>query len=145
MLNVFTADTSRSKLLWSNVGYIAQIIDSGRKIALRTTVRNPKTGEWALTDESKHPVEAPEGTKFKHLETSGLGSELAVVDSHGKVLVYSSVHLPLGRLSQIPVQMEDSKSLGSDLDAVVGLHWLAVYPTEFKVEYRPRRTMICIR
>lgn len=127
------ADSLSSKLVWSNTGYIAEIVEGGKKIALRTTVRNPKTGEWTLTDESKHAVEAPEGTLFKHIAASGIGTELAVVDDHGKVAVYSSVHMPLGRLTPIPVQPEDSKSLGSDLDAVVGLHWLPMYPTEFKV------------
>lgn len=127
------ANVVASKLVWSNAGYIAQIVESGRKISLRTTLRNAKSGEWDLTDESKHPIEAPEGTTFKHIETSGLGTEFAVVDNHGRVSVYSSLHLPLGRVAPSPMQSEDSKNLGSDLDAVVGLHWLAMYPNEFRV------------
>lgn len=86
-----------------------------------------------LTEASQHPVEAPEGTTFKHIEASGIGTELAVVDSHGRVQVYSSTHSPLGKLSQSALQSEDSKNFGGDLDAVVGLHWLAMHPTEFRV------------
>lgn len=123
----------QSKLVWSNAGYIAQIVEGGRKIALRTTVRNIKTGAWNLTAESKHPIEAPPGAAFKHLETSHLGMELAAVDSHGRVWVYSSAHMPIGKMSQTQQQPEDSKIFGSDMDAVVGMHWLGVYPTEFKV------------
>lgn len=100
-------------------------------------MRNAKTGDWTLTEESKHPIEASEGTTFKHIEASGIATELAVVDSHGKVHVYSSLHTPLGKLSQVPLQIEDSKSLGGDLDAVVGLHWLAMSPTEFRVGLLP--------
>lgn len=123
--------------MWSTAGYIAQITDDGQKIGLRTTVRNPKTGDWTLTEQSRHPVEAPEGVTFKHIQASSIGTELAAVDSQGKVHVYSSLNSPLGKLSQSHVQPEDNKNLGGDLDAVVGLHWLAVWPTEFRVSHDP--------
>lgn len=99
-------------------------------------MRNPKNGDWTLTEESKHPVEAAEGTIFRHIEASRIGTELAVVDGHGKVQVYSSIHSPLGKLSQAPQQSEETKNLGSDLDVVIGLHWLALWPTEFRVGSR---------
>lgn len=111
-------------------------MDSGQRITLRTTVRDVKTGDWKLTDESKHPIEAPQGTAFRHLESSGIGTELAVVDSRGRVHVYSSLHSPMGKLSQSPIIVEDSKNMGGDLDAVVGMHWLAMWPTEFRVSER---------
>lgn len=120
--------------MWSSSGYIAQIVDHGRKVDLRTTVRNAKSGEWALTEPSKHPIEAPEGVLFEHISASGLGTELAVVDNHGDVHVHSSLNTPLGRLPRSPAQIENAKTpIVAGLNEVVGLHWLAVWPTEFRV------------
>ena len=129
----FRSDTFSSKLVWSGAGFVAQIVDQGRKIALRTTLHNAKTGEWTLTAPSKHPIEAPEGVTFEHISASRLGLELAVIDSRGTVRVHSSLNSPLGRLPQSPAQTEDTKSIGTDLNEVVGLHWLALWPTEFRV------------
>ena len=95
-----------------------------------------KTGVWSLTEESKYPISVPEGITFEHLQFSGIGIDLAVVDNHGSVHVYTLVGA-LGKMPLAPSNIPPSESPRSDLDAVVGLHWLPVYPTEFKVRSKP--------
>ena len=97
-------------------------------------MRNLKTGAWDLTEESKYPVVAPEGVTFEHLQFSGIGIDLAVVDSRGVVQVYTLVGA-LGKMRAASSNVLPGDGSGGDLDAVVGLHWLPLYPMEFKVSY----------
>ena len=78
-------------MAWANTGSIAQIKDKGRKVVFRALMRNLKTGIWSLTEESKFPLEAAEGITFEHLHFSGIGIDLAVVDSRGFVQVYTLI------------------------------------------------------
>ena len=126
------ANSSPSKLAYANTGCIAQIRDHGRKIVFRALMRNLKTGIWDLTPESKFPVEAPEGLTFEHLQFSGIGIDLAVVDSRGFVQVYTLIGA-LGKMRAAPTSVQPIEGAGSDLDAVVGMHWLPLHPMEFKV------------
>lgn len=98
-------------------------------------MRNLKTGIWSLTEESKYPLEAAEGVTFEHLQFSGIGIDLAVVDSRGFVQVYTLIGA-LGKMRAAPISYPTIEGLGSDLDAVVGLHWLPLHPMEFKVSSR---------
>ena len=95
-------------------------------------MRNLKTGSWELTDESKHPILAPEDATFEHLEFSGIGIDLAIVDSRGVVHLHTLVGA-LGKMRDMTSNIPSADSMGSDLDAVVGMHWLPLYPMEFKV------------
>ena len=121
-----------SKLNWSSTGSFAQIKEDGRKIVFRVLMRNPQTGEWPLTPESKHPIIAGDGATWEHIQFSNLGTDLAAVDSLGRVFVYTLIG-PLGRMPLAPRNIHTSDTPSSDSDAVVGLHWLPVYSTEFKV------------
>lgn len=87
---------------------------------------------WTLSDESKHPVHAPEGRKFVHLSFSGIGIELAAVDSAGIVHVYS-LQGPLNRM--IPAYEGIPRATGpqTESDVVVGMHWLPLWSAEFRV------------
>lgn len=95
-------------------------------------MRNLKTGVWDLTPESKFPVLAPEGVTFEHLQFSGIGIDLAIVDSRGLVQVYTLIGA-LGKMRAAASNVLPGDGSGGDLDAVVGLHWLPLYPMEFKV------------
>ena len=95
-------------------------------------MRDMKTGAWSLTEESKFPIVAPAGTTFEHLQFSGIGIDLAVVDNNGSVHVYTLVGA-LGKMPPAPSNIPPNENPQSDLNAVVGLHWLPVFPTEFKV------------
>ena len=120
------------KLAWSNTGSIAQILDDGRKVVFRAMIRNQKTGHWSLTEDSKHPILAPEGAKFEHVHFSGIGVDLAVADSLGGVHVYTLLGA-LGKMAAAPTNLRQSETSRGELDVVVGLHWLIMFPTEFKV------------
>lgn len=98
-------------------------------------MRNLKTGAWDLTQESRYPVEAPQGVTFEHLQFSGMGIDLAVVDSRGFVQVCTLIGA-LGKMRAAPTTVPPIEGGGSDLDAVVGMHWLPLYPMEFKVSCR---------
>ena len=97
-------------------------------------MRNLRTGLWDLTPESKFPVEAPDGITFEHLQFSGIGIDLAVVDSRGAVHVYTLIGA-LGKMRAAPSSVQPIEGGGSDLDAVVGMHWLPLHPMEFKVSW----------
>lgn len=98
----------------------------------RAMIRDPQTGTWSMSDDSKHPLLAPEGTTWEHLQFSGVGIDLAVADSHGSVYVYTLVGA-LGKMPLAPSNITRGDIARSDLDAIVGMHWLPVYPTDFKV------------
>ena len=102
----------------------------------RALIRDQKTGAWSLTEESQHPILAPEGTVFEHVQYSGIGIDLSVADSHGSVHVHTLVGA-LGNMPLAPSNINPSEQCRGDLDMVVGLHWLPVYPTEFRVSRRP--------
>ncbi|KAK5168419.1 Mediator of RNA polymerase II transcription subunit 16 [Saxophila tyrrhenica] len=129
-----------TKLAWSTSGSIAQITDHGRKVEFRCMLRNPKTKEWRLTEPSKTPIVAPEGTIFEHVHFSGVGIDLAVADNHGHVRVYALVG-NLGKMLLSPNNFSQEVD-SQGVDVAVGLHWLPVYPTEFKVPYMSPATKI---
>ena len=69
---------------------------------------------------------------WEHIRFSGIGIDLAAVDDSGQVYVYSL----MGALGKMPLaqrRIEPDEVPRTELDAVVGLHWLPVWPTEFKV------------
>ena len=85
-----------------------------------------------MTEESKHPILAPEGAKWEHIQFSGIGIDLAAVDSLGSVYVYTLLGA-LGKMPLAPSNINRTDASRSELDVVVGMHWLPVFPTEFKV------------
>ncbi|KAK5134455.1 hypothetical protein LTR08_006502 [Meristemomyces frigidus] len=107
-----------TKLVWSNTGSIAQISKDGSKIFFRTMFRDQTTSAYGLSEESQHPVNAPEGRQFVHLQFSGLGVDLAALDHHGGVHLYT-VAGATGRMQLLPCDKELLKRDGTDLDAVV--------------------------
>lgn len=120
------------KLAWSNTGSIARITHDEEEIHFSVFVRDLKTGAWAPGKDSSFPIIAPEGSRFVHIQFSGIGSELAVVDDVGLVHVYAS-QTGLGRMHAFPTEINYDRAGRSELDSVVGLHWLPLYPAEFKV------------
>ncbi len=121
-----------SKLAWSNCGIIAQIHPDGNKISFRSLRREPTSGRWVITEESKHPLIPANGAVWEHMKFSKSGIELAVVDSLGRVFIHALTGA-IGKMPLAPNNFHRKEHPCPDLDAVVGLHWLAVYPMEFKV------------
>lgn len=79
---------------------------------------------------------AEEGATWEHIQFSNLGTDLAAIDSHGHVFVYTLTG-PLGRMPAAQLSINRSEVSSGESDAVVGLHWLPVYPSEFKVSLKP--------
>jgi len=123
---------SNRKLAWSNTGSIVQIQDGGEKITFRTLQRNQKSGEWGLSEESKHLITAAAGRRFVHIQWNGLGIDLAAVDDLGKVQVYS-MSGAVGRMQAAQGDAFRIDDAHGSNDALVGLHWLPLYPAELRV------------
>ena len=123
------------KLAWSNTGSIAQIREDGEKIGLRTMYRDQKAGLWKLSDESKHPITASLGRNFAHIQCNGIGTDLAAVDDLGGVHLYSIAGAN-GRMQKAHEEASASDDHHHSLGAVVGLHWLPLYPAESRVSAR---------
>lgn len=126
---------SPRKLAWSNTGGVAKISEDGVKISLHSSLHNRKTGTYELSRQSKHSIDAPEGRHFVHIQFSGIGTEIAAIDGHGGLHVYSIA----GAIGRMPPSLLDPATANnekSDLDMVVGMHWLPLWPMEFKVSLR---------
>jgi mediator of RNA polymerase II transcription subunit 16 len=120
------------KLAWSNTGSIARISPDGLKVTFRVFVEDPKTGAWAPGKESPHPIHAANGSHFVHVQFSNLGHDLAVVDDVGLVHMFIAP-TGLGRMHASTSDFAYDRAGRSGSDAVAGLHWLSVWPSEFKV------------
>lgn len=123
------------KLAWSNTGSIARISADGSKVLFYTLVRDMKPKLWTISAASKFPIAAPEGRTFVHVQFSGIGIDLAIVDSAGMVHMRVMAGA-LGRM--LPAERDPSREIQpkNELDAVVGMHWLCLWPAEFTVSLR---------
>lgn len=123
------AEFDYRQIAWSKTGSIARITTDGTRIAFRAVVRDSKSGIWSLSSESPEPVHAPENVVFTHIEWSGLGLDLVALDQTGMPHLYT-LALALGRVQPCTTQFSDVQG---DLGAFAGLHWLPIFPTQFKV------------
>ncbi|KAK0829182.1 Mediator of RNA polymerase II transcription subunit 16 [Friedmanniomyces endolithicus] len=123
-----------SMLAWSNAGYTAEISRIGCAISFRTVIRHQQSGGSTLSEESKHLVPSPEDAHFAHIQFSGPGTELAAADSLGGVHVYTMTGV-LGRLQAAPTRTSLKEGQRTELERVVGLHWLQLWPAEFRAPY----------
>lgn len=95
-------------------------------------VEDPKTGAWSPSKDSPHPILAPEGSRFVHVQFSSLGHDLVVLDDVGLAHMFIAP-TGLGRMHANPSDIGSDRTGRNSNDAVVGLHWLPVWPAEFKV------------
>jgi mediator of RNA polymerase II transcription subunit 16 len=95
-------------------------------------IEDPKTGAWAPGKDSPHPIRAPEGSRFVHIQFSSLGHDLVVLDDVGLAHMFIAP-TGLGRMHANPTDFAVDRTGRNSNDAVVGLHWLPVWPAEFKV------------
>ncbi|KAF2460799.1 mediator complex subunit 16-domain-containing protein [Lineolata rhizophorae] len=116
------------KLAWANTGCVASITPNGQGVNLRVFQRSPKDGRWALSDES--PLEMPQlqdELQLVHVSWSHLGYDLAVVDSSGRVTIFtfSFSGVLLGKMNMTRTAVMDAED---EMGALVGLHWLPTFP-----------------
>ncbi|EME49327.1 hypothetical protein DOTSEDRAFT_68189 [Dothistroma septosporum NZE10] len=123
-----------SKLAWANTGSIARISEDGSRVTFHAMIRNATAASWKLSDENKHVINAPEGRKFVHIQFSGLGMDLAIVDHVGGLHMYTLLGA-LGRMGTAPGDYQRAVGPLTELNAIVGLHFLPLFPTELRGPY----------
>lgn len=120
------------KIAWSKLGCIAYISQDGLRVNVRHLQCQPLDGKWTLSDDTPLlPVtEAHSGHQLVHLSWNETGSELAVVDSSGRVSIYSI----LIALNSIAGQRQAAFDPDDDGSQIVGMMWLN---TQRSVSYLP--------
>lgn len=96
--------------------------------------RDPSTGKWDLGKDTL--LEIPHGHddfQYVHVSWSHLGNDLAVMNAAGHVLIFSCA-MALDRMTFMRADLIQPEA---EMDAVVGLHWLAILPYEQKVGVGP--------
>ncbi|KAI9644713.1 Mediator of RNA polymerase II transcription subunit 16 [Ciborinia camelliae] len=109
-------------IAWSKWGSIASITPNGTGLELRNLRCHPENGTWGLSEPTVIPplTNNLDGGPLKHLSWSPTGSELAVIDSAGRVIIlqiFSSLNKPI-------MCRPCSSDSADDLHAVVGSFWL---------------------
>ncbi|RYO25542.1 hypothetical protein AA0121_g406 [Alternaria tenuissima] len=113
------------KIAWSKNGCVAYINPDGYSVNLKIFSRDPESGKWDLG--RSVPLELPQGREvfpLTHLSWSHLGNDLAVTDDAGRVMVFSCA-MALDRMHFTRAEVAQPES---EIDAVVGMHWLAILP-----------------
>ncbi|KAI9671992.1 MAG: mediator complex subunit [Trizodia sp. TS-e1964] len=109
-------------LAWSKLGCIAHINRDGRGISIRGLFCSPRNGKWSLSGEYPATPRGAlgDGNRLVHLCWNHSGSDLAVVDSYGRISLFSVV-IAINRLAETRQFLNDPED---DLSAVVGMCWL---------------------
>ncbi|KAF9889204.1 mediator complex subunit [Aspergillus nanangensis] len=112
------------KIAWSKQGCIAYITPDSLRVNLRHLECRPSDGKWVLSDDTPLlPVtEAHTGHPIIHVCWNEVGSELAVVDSSGRVSIYN-IAIALNSLGGLRQAAFDTDDDGAQ---IVGMMWLNV-------------------
>jgi mediator of RNA polymerase II transcription subunit 16 len=122
--------TGGRKISWSKSGCVAYISPDNYSVNLRAFSRDAETGKWNLGKDV--PLELPHGRdvfQLSHLSWSHLGNDLAVIDEAGRVMIFSCIMA----LDRMHFERTEIAHPESEVDAVVGMHWLAILPYGQKV------------
>ncbi|KAI9368032.1 mediator complex, subunit Med16 [Aspergillus egyptiacus] len=110
------------KIAWSRLGCIAYISQDSLRVNLRHLHCQPSDGKWVLGEETPLPqaAEAQTGHTLVHLCWNESGSELAIVDSAGRVSICS---IPIA-LNSFNGGRQASSDADDDGAQIVGMMWL---------------------
>ncbi|EEQ90336.2 RNA polymerase II Mediator complex subunit Sin4 [Blastomyces dermatitidis ER-3] len=110
------------KIAWSKLGAIAYVSQDGQKVLLRCLHCRPDNGKWTLSEESpiNQIVDIHGGHTVVHLLWNESGSELAIVDSCGRIAIVT-IMMSLNTVNQ---PRQASIDPDDDLAQPVGLMWL---------------------
>ncbi|KAF2866785.1 mediator complex, subunit Med16 [Massariosphaeria phaeospora] len=128
-LDELSASGCCQKIAWSKNGCVAYITPDGYAVHLRVFCRDPATGRWDLGKDT--PLEMPHGQDdqpYVHLSWSHLGNDLAVLDATGHLMIFSCA-MALDRMSFMKIDLPPSET---EMEAVIGIHWLGILPYEQK-------------
>ncbi|PGG96375.1 hypothetical protein AJ79_09615 [Helicocarpus griseus UAMH5409] len=112
------------KIAWSKLGAIAYISQDGQKVFLRYLHCRPDDGKWALSDEApiNQVTEIHGGHTIAHLLWNEAGTELAIVDSSGRI----SIVAILTAVNTVNPARQPSLDPDDDWAQPVGLLWMNV-------------------
>lgn len=111
---------------------MAYITPDGYAINLRVFARDPSTGKWDLGPEC--PLELPHNRDelpLVHLSWGNLGSDLTAVDTAGHVMIFTALTMTLGQMTFRKLELSSPEM---DMNPVVGMHWLSIFPHELRVQ-----------
>lgn len=115
------------QIAWSKSGSIASVASDGYTLEIRHLRSHPEDGTWGLSRSNVSNFNSSQdGGPIRHLVWSPTGSELAVIDSVGRVTILA-MFASLNKLNIVKSCHIDSVD---DLQTVVGSYWLplAAYP-----------------
>jgi mediator of RNA polymerase II transcription subunit 16, fungi type len=127
-----SANRLARKLAWSRLGCIAWISSDGLRVSVRYLLCRPTDGSWVLSDDNLLLSIGDHGHHvLVHLSWNEAGSDLAIVDSSGRVSIYA---VSIG-LNNLVVQRQAILDPDDEGGQIVGMMWLNVK--------RPVRRPIC--
>jgi hypothetical protein len=103
-------------------------------------IRSTKRAVWSLSKPVTLAVPLDEHHELVHLAWNYVGSELAVVDSCGRIFVFQN-HSSMGRMHLLRSGANDPDN---ELHALAALHWLPVAPYLETVR-SPAAEALCLR
>lgn len=109
------------KLAWSRQGCVAYVSADATKVNLRYLHCQPADGKWDLSDDnpSTLPMETSPGHVVVHLSWNELGSDLVVVESSGRVSIFT-IGIALNAVNAYRPAVDPD----DDSAQVVGMMWL---------------------
>lgn len=127
-LDELSASGCCQKITWSKSGCVAYITPDGFSVKLKVFARDPATGKWDLGKDAIVELPRQDEVQYVHLSWSHLGNDIAVVDAAGHVSTLTCTMA----LDRMTVMRADVVQPETEMDAVVGMHWLAFLPYEHK-------------
>ncbi|KAF1984807.1 hypothetical protein K402DRAFT_395496 [Aulographum hederae CBS 113979] len=115
-------------ICWSRSGNIAAITPDGHRVNLYHFIHNPSKREWEVSEPAPLALTLPifpNEPHIRHVSWSPMGNDLAVVDSSGRITIHASHMATVEKMVMIK---DFSSDLNDEMNSVVGLYWLPMYP-----------------
>lgn len=108
-----------TRLSWSRQGHIASISDDGTSIDLQCLIFDRRKRTWLLNEKRSEHVGLGQ---LATLAWSPMATDLAVVDTQGRLSILRPVGTAANRLIEVRAGAQDQVQ---DLGQAIGLHWLS--------------------
>jgi hypothetical protein len=123
------------------MGGIASISADSKSFDQYVIIRNAKNGSWGLSKPISVWPSLDDAHHIVHLAWNFIGTELAVVDSSGRISIYQNTGVSLGEMA---ASRQGTNDPDTDMHSIVGLHWLSVMGYTQKVSnyYNPNEAFV---
>ena len=105
------------------MGGIASISADSKSFEQYVIIRNAKNGSWSLSKPVSVWPLLDDAHHIVHLAWNFIGTELAVVDSSGRLTIYQNAGVSLGEMAP---SRQGTNDPNTDMHSIVGLQWLSV-------------------